>query len=376
MTVLHKAASIAALATIFLGKATAQQINCPVNLISNSFVTAVTQANQSSVVSDIVASSAIPVGDNSTCTSVVLMSDALASGNVTPAQLSQYTQAVAAQVTAGDYLFQFTWRRADGTQFTTLGVTDSLFRLIFEPIQAATGTVSTSQGVGIDTTDSTVLTLTYSYFIRNLLNITTVESEQKTTVITEDNKTIEDESETISFITAPLWTAAATVVPQKIVLDGIECKKAAVTLTFVNGFKSLKVAAGAGGFSGSVEVQGNLGASGQIQWVAIVCSDGRALLDGVPVSDPAWFITRTQGPPQERVFTGLPPFSAITIHNGDPGLTNVALTVNRRHFEVDDLRDNQTRRVDVASAMVAGNNNTVTVEIRGKPGGTGEIVIP
>jgi hypothetical protein len=65
----------------------------------------------------------------------------------------------------------------------------------------------------------------------------------------------------------------------------------------------------------------------------------------------------------------------VTVRNGTPGLTNLSITINRETFSLIDLEDKAVKTVDVSAASVAGNNNTITLEAQGKPGGSSRVEI-
>lgn len=85
---------------------------------------------------------------------------------------------------------------------------------------------------------------------------------------------------------------------------------------------------------------------------------------------------RDSGQPSVDTYSGLPQAeSKVTVTNGNPGVKNLELTVNGQSFKVNGLADNAVAKVDVSSAMHAGNDNTITVTARGKPGATAFVVI-
>lgn len=85
---------------------------------------------------------------------------------------------------------------------------------------------------------------------------------------------------------------------------------------------------------------------------------------------------RDTGKPVAHTFTGISKAeSKVTVYNGNPGLTNVAVTVNEKRLEMAGLKDGEERTIDVSSAMVIGNNNTIILESRGKPGGSAVVLI-
>ncbi len=67
--------------------------------------------------------------------------------------------------------------------------------------------------------------------------------------------------------------------------------------------------------------------------------------------------------------------SKITLLNGTPGMDKVTIVVNGKRFRVDDLNDGTTKTIDVASAMHAGNTNTIVVTAHGDRGTSLTIVI-
>ncbi len=85
---------------------------------------------------------------------------------------------------------------------------------------------------------------------------------------------------------------------------------------------------------------------------------------------------REDGKPVANTFAGIPKAEHwITICNGDPSLKNLSIAVNGKRFEVAGLKDNEVKTIDVSSAMVAGDNNVITLEARGKPGDSAVIMI-
>ena len=65
----------------------------------------------------------------------------------------------------------------------------------------------------------------------------------------------------------------------------------------------------------------------------------------------------------------------VTIYNGDPGMRRVVVIVNGKKFKEVDLRANEVRKFNIASAMTPGYTNTITVRVRGKKGAGALIVI-
>lgn len=87
-------------------------------------------------------------------------------------------------------------------------------------------------------------------------------------------------------------------------------------------------------------------------------------------------VSRDKGKPVSETITGIPyAENKVRILNGSPGLTNLSIIVNGREFKVNGLRDNEVKNINVASAMVTGDNNTITLTAHGKPGGSAVVII-
>lgn len=85
---------------------------------------------------------------------------------------------------------------------------------------------------------------------------------------------------------------------------------------------------------------------------------------------------RERGKPVEEVFSGIPQEEGkVTLVNGNPGVTNLLVTVNQARFRVAALRGNETRTLDVSQAMIEGERNTITLTASGKPGGEVTVLI-
>jgi hypothetical protein len=89
----------------------------------------------------------------------------------------------------------------------------------------------------------------------------------------------------------------------------------------------------------------------------------------VTVCDPVDLtVGRDTGKPTTATVTGVPQAeSKITITNGTPGLTNLRITVNGRQFQAAGLKAGEVRELDVAWAMMAGDDNTISFMGLGKP---------
>ncbi len=290
--------AVAVVLTIFgTGRAFAST-SCPLTLQVAAFQETVTAGNAAALRDAIVNATAIPVIDaTGVCSDVVLIADGISSGDISTSQVEAYRSRIATILVPGDKVFAYTWERPSGETVVTLGVTTADVSPKFEPITTAEpgldlnfNEVSSSGAectIGqCQPTPDVALTsyvLTSTVLAETGLGTTGLKATKKINVITANKKTIQDESETITFVTGIFWDAAATKVATKIALGGVDCKKVVSTITIVTGFKSLKVSAGGGGYSGSVEVEGRLGANAQVQETDIMCADGTALHDGVPV---------------------------------------------------------------------------------------------
>lgn len=87
-------------------------------------------------------------------------------------------------------------------------------------------------------------------------------------------------------------------------------------------------------------------------------------------------VIRSQGQPISETYTGiLEEEHIISIFNGSPGLRNLEITVNESRFPIHPLRDGENLRVDVAEAMLPGDDNIIVLRATGKPGGQAVILI-
>jgi hypothetical protein len=87
-------------------------------------------------------------------------------------------------------------------------------------------------------------------------------------------------------------------------------------------------------------------------------------------------ITKLRHERGTQTFTDLPYAEhIITIQNDNPGLNALDVVVNGTTFQVRRLADNETRVLDVASAMKRGNHNTIDLVPRGKKGDSATISI-
>jgi hypothetical protein len=90
----------------------------------------------------------------------------------------------------------------------------------------------------------------------------------------------------------------------------------------------------------------------------------------------AALIVRESGVSATQTFSGLMQAeSNVTLHNGSPGVRSVELVVNGVPFRVTNLAPDETRTIDVASAMLPGTANVVSVTARGRPGASMSVLI-
>ena len=87
-------------------------------------------------------------------------------------------------------------------------------------------------------------------------------------------------------------------------------------------------------------------------------------------------IERTTGKPSAVTLTGIPQAEHwLTVSNGDPGITNLTVLVNGKHFQVAGLAPGEVREIDFASAMLPGNENTIELTALGRPGGEAALLV-
>jgi hypothetical protein len=66
--------------------------------------------------------------------------------------------------------------------------------------------------------------------------------------------------------------------------------------------------------------------------------------------------------------------SVLTIYNGTPGLTQLALVVDGKRIDVTGLKDGEQRKLDVSRLMHRGSN-TVSIIAQGKSGGSATVLL-
>lgn len=101
------------------------------------------------------------------------------------------------------------------------------------------------------------------------------------------------------------------------------------------------------------------------------------LCENAVVCDPVLTTTvRTTGKPAADVLTGVPASeSELTVLNGDPGVRNLEVRVNGDLVARLHLGDGESRRLDLASAMTAGEPNEIRLTSRGRPGGSATVLV-
>lgn len=87
-------------------------------------------------------------------------------------------------------------------------------------------------------------------------------------------------------------------------------------------------------------------------------------------------VIRSAGPPESHTYAGIAPEEhLVSVFNGDPGLRNLRIEVNGRRFEMAGLKPGETRALDVARGVRAGESSTVTLTSLGQPGGRAVVMI-
>jgi WD40 repeat protein len=81
------------------------------------------------------------------------------------------------------------------------------------------------------------------------------------------------------------------------------------------------------------------------------------------------------GPAREIIRDVSSAESTLTVSNATPGLERMTVLVNGRPFRVVDLRDGETRTVDLARAMRSGTRNTVVLVGQGRIGASAVVVL-
>ena len=86
-------------------------------------------------------------------------------------------------------------------------------------------------------------------------------------------------------------------------------------------------------------------------------------------------VVRENGKPADQIFTGLPDFeSKVTVSNGTPGVRTMDVVVNGITFKLTGLEAGEIRTIDVASAMLPGSDNVISLSANGG-GGAGSALV-
>ncbi|HEY2632519.1 MAG TPA: hypothetical protein VGI26_09095 [Solirubrobacteraceae bacterium] len=254
--------------------------SCPIASEGVTFDATVTSGNKEELREKVINSTWTPVETSiKKCTEVVSYSTGLSKGEITAGQAEEYKTAIAGEVQPGDEIYKLKWHISGGATFETLGVASSSDTLIFEPIEVwDSGSSSESTPGPVEVAKEAGPTWTWGPLtVTQLSALGTVGYESKVSLEIQTNpaKEIVNKTVLIGFTTGLGWNAAATKEEMLIVNGaGVHCLKVIATVTFVTGFKSLKVTAGVNGWSLSVEVTGFLGANGQHQESDELCADG------------------------------------------------------------------------------------------------------
>jgi hypothetical protein len=87
-------------------------------------------------------------------------------------------------------------------------------------------------------------------------------------------------------------------------------------------------------------------------------------------------VIRENGRPADQTFTDLPDFeSKVTVSNGSPGVRAIDVVVNGITFKLTGLDAGETRTFDVASAMLPGTGNVISLTAYGGGGGGSALVM-
>jgi hypothetical protein len=65
----------------------------------------------------------------------------------------------------------------------------------------------------------------------------------------------------------------------------------------------------------------------------------------------------------------------VTVYNGDPGLATVTVKVNGKQFVMSNLKAGEKRNIDIASALLPGDKNAISLSATGSSKGTACVVI-
>ena len=65
----------------------------------------------------------------------------------------------------------------------------------------------------------------------------------------------------------------------------------------------------------------------------------------------------------------------VTVYNGNPGLATVTVKVNGKQFVMSSLKAGEKRNIDIASAVLPGDKNAISLSATGASNGTAMVVI-
>jgi YbbR domain-containing protein len=65
----------------------------------------------------------------------------------------------------------------------------------------------------------------------------------------------------------------------------------------------------------------------------------------------------------------------VTVYNGNPGISSVTMKVNGKQFVMTNLKASETRNLDISAALLAGDQNTITLTAAGSATGTAIVQI-
>lgn len=86
-------------------------------------------------------------------------------------------------------------------------------------------------------------------------------------------------------------------------------------------------------------------------------------------------VDRQAGRPVSQTWTVPAAERFVTVLNGAPGLRHLEVEVNGRRYKLDNLRDNEERKLDVSAAVREGEDSTIILTPYGKPGGSASVLI-
>jgi hypothetical protein len=85
-------------------------------------------------------------------------------------------------------------------------------------------------------------------------------------------------------------------------------------------------------------------------------------------------VVRENGKPADQTFTGLPDFESKSRSQTGPGIRTLDVVVNGITFKLTGLGPGETRTIDIASAMLPGSDNVISLAGHGG-GGAGSAMV-